>query len=347
MAADAGHKVGLTNYEDAQFFGPISIGTPAQPFKVVFDTGSSNLWVPSEKCPFSDWACDLHNRYYSTKSSTYVANGTLWNITYGSGAASGFVSQDTVTIGDLNIMKQQFGEATAESSLGFDVAEFDGLLGLAFETISVDHTTPVFYNIMSQKLIQNNLFGFYLSNKPGTAGGGELDFGEADSARYSGTIEFTKLTSDTYWEFGVQDFKLGGTSLNWCSGSPCSAIADTGTSLIAGPESLINPLNQKLGAIIVPGVGEAVFASCNVTDTLPNVDVVINGKTFTLTPQDYVLKINALGQSECVSGFLGTKFPPPIKSLFILGDVFIRKYYTVFDFGNKQVGFAPAVHPTN
>jgi cathepsin D len=330
-------SVDLTDYEDAQYFGPITIGTPPQDFNVIFDTGSSNLWVPSSECLAV--ACLLHNRYKSSASSTYVKNGTTFSIQYGSGAVSGFLSQDTVNIGGLNVVGQVFGEATKEPGLSWIVGKFDGLLGFGYKSISVDEVTPVWYNILSQGLVTEPSFSFWLSQNANDQVGGELTLGGADSSRYIGNFSYTPVTNETYWEFHVDDFQVAGESMDFCTDGVCTAIADSGTSLIVGPSDKINALNKKLGAITIGG--EAIFICANI-GKLPNVTVVISGNNFVLTPKDYVIQVTSEGETECLSGFAGVDFAG-LGPLYILGDVFIATYTTLFDYGNSQLGFAKSV----
>merc|ERR550514_1216765 len=96
----------IKDYQNAQYYGEISVGTPAQTMTVIYDTGSSNLWVPNKKPSiFSS-----HSIYKSSDSSTYVANGSTFSIEYGSGPVSGIYSRDTMTIGDFSAPNYLFAE---------------------------------------------------------------------------------------------------------------------------------------------------------------------------------------------------------------------------------------------
>merc|ERR1719284_2153532 len=100
----------INDYQDAQYYGEISVGTPPQPVRVIYDTGSSNLWVNNIPVPWYKKLLPHHQMYDHSKSTSYVANGTKFNIAYGSGPVSGFYSKDTITIGDIAVPEYTFAE---------------------------------------------------------------------------------------------------------------------------------------------------------------------------------------------------------------------------------------------
>nr|XP_058130993.1 renin isoform X2 [Dasypus novemcinctus] len=152
----------LTNYLDTQYYGEIGIGTPPQTFKVIFDTGSANLWVPSSKCDPLYAACETHSRYDCSESSSYMENGTEFTIHYGTGRVRGFLSQDVVTVGGITVT-QTFGEVTELPTMPFMLAKFDGVLGMGFPAQAVGGVTPVFDHILSQRVLKEDVFSVYYS----------------------------------------------------------------------------------------------------------------------------------------------------------------------------------------
>ncbi|KAK2894081.1 napsin-A [Channa argus] len=328
----------LTNFMDAQYYGKITIGTPPQNFTVLFDTGSSNLWVPSIHCSFYDIACWIHHRYNSKKSSTYAKNGTEFSIQYGRGSLSGFISEDVVSIAGLSVPGQQFAEAVKQPGLTFAVARFDGVLGMAYPSISVASVTPVFDMAMAAKLLPQNIFSFYISRDPKEPVGGELILGGTDPQYYSGDLYYVNVTRKAYWQITMKGVGVGD-QLTLCKAG-CQAIVDTGTSLIVGPREEVRALQKAIGALPLL-MGEYIIP-CEMIPSLPVISFNIGGKIHNLTGEDYVVKESQMGMSICLSGFMAMDIPPPAGPLWILGDVFIGKYYTVFDRNADRVGFAPS-----
>ncbi|XP_018497450.1 lysosomal aspartic protease [Galendromus occidentalis] len=328
----------IANYMDAQYYGPISIGNPPQPFQVVFDTGSSNLWVPSANCPITNVACLLHNKYHSSKSTSYLANGTTFSIQYGSGAVSGLLSADDVSVNGVNITRQTFAEILKESGLGFIAGKFDGILGMGYPQISVLGVLPVFDQMVAQNAIAAPIFSFYLTRDNDHPTGSELVIGGIDPKHHKGEITYIPVSRKGYWQFKMDSVKIGDVSKTTLCANGCQAIADTGTSLIAGPTSEVKALNKAIGA--APFLNGEYLVNCNNLPTMPNITFTLGGKDFELTPNDYVMKMSQGGLPLCLSGFIGLDVPRG--PLWILGDVFIGRYFTVFDRQSDRVGFAVA-----
>lgn len=245
----AAESVALCDYLNAQYYGEITLGTPPQKFKVVFDTGSSNLWVPSSTCGWTDLPCLLHSKYDSTKSSTYTKNGEAFEIQYGSGSLSGFLSQDLLTIGGtpdpINVTNQIFAEATSEPGISFLLGKFDGILGLAWPKISVDNVPPPFTLMVERGLVDEPLFSFWLSRDPKGETGGEMVLGGVDPSHFTGEHTWADLLSETYWAIKLDKIEVLETEA--CE-SGCVAIADTGTSLLVGPTKDVQSINEAIGA---------------------------------------------------------------------------------------------------
>ncbi|XP_076159280.1 pepsin A-like [Alosa pseudoharengus] len=308
----------MTNDADMAYYGVISIGTPPQSFRVIFDTGSSYLWVPSVYC--SSTACNHHNKFNPSHSSTFNNTRRSLQIQYGTGSMTGFLGYDIVAVGGIQVPNQIFGLSQTEAPFMAHM-QADGILGLAYQSLAASGVQPVFYNMVQQGLVQN-YFSVYLSRK--SESGSEVIFGGYDPNHFTGSVAWIPLSSETYWQITVDSVTVNGETVA-CNGG-CQAIVDTGTSLIVGPTSDISNLNNAVGGF---------YVQCGNIRHMPDITFNIHGHAFILPASAYVCQSNYYG---CSTGFSGIG-----DSLWILGDVFIREYYTIFNMGQNKVGLAKAV----
>ncbi|RXN34727.1 cathepsin E-like protein [Labeo rohita] len=302
-------KERLFNFMDAQFFGQISLGKPEQNFTVVFDTGSTDLWVPSSYCVSQ--ACAMHNKFKAFESSTYAHDGRVFGIHYGSGHLLGVMAREELKVGSVTVQNQVFGEAVYEPGFAFVLAQFDGVLGLGFPQLAEELGSPVFDSMIAQGVLDEPIFSFYLRKTStlistvcphiyyrinGSGFGGELLFGGMDETRFVSPINWIPVTQKGYWQIRLDAVKVQG-ALSFCyrSTKGCQAIVDTGTSLIGGPARDVLLLQQFIGATPT-AVGEYLI-DCVRISSLPVVSFLINNVEYPLTGEQYIRRSMAMTMS--------------------------------------------------
>ncbi|XP_025263120.1 lysosomal aspartic protease-like isoform X2 [Camponotus floridanus] len=319
----------LSNYKNIKYYGNITIGTPPQTFSVIFDIGSPNLWILSKKC--NSPACLRRNRYDSTKSSTYIASNTSFHMKYSGGYhMEGFLSTDIVNIAGLNVQNQTFIEVSNHQvsivERLFLYAPVDGILGLGYSDISVDRETPLLDNMIAQGLVSSPIFSFYLNRDTSAELSGKLTLGGSDSALYEGDFTYIPISRTGHWQF-IMD-KILINDINIC-GESCETIIELENKFIMGPSKNITFSDTLIQTSM----------DCDQISQLPTIQFILGGKAFNLTSKDYMFP-HYLNKTICLSGVVNRFDRDDIN--WILGSIFISRYYIEFDMKNNRLGFALA-----
>uniref|UniRef100_A0A914WFT9 Peptidase A1 domain-containing protein n=1 Tax=Plectus sambesii TaxID=2011161 RepID=A0A914WFT9_9BILA len=372
LSANSQGRQVVTDLDDFAYYGTVNIGTPAQKFLVILDTGSANLWIPDitcgskntdsscgdlcpqfpksvcnvlcgKECCLQSWesmptknACDSKSKFDSSKSSTYVANGQKWTIRYGTGSAQGFLGQDVVCFGNTTVCipTQVFGQASSIAPFFAD-QPIDGILGLGFTALAVDHVVPPFINAVNMGILDKPIFTVYLMHNGPVEmpKGGVFTYGGFDTENCQDIIAYEPLSSATYWQIKLKAISVGHVSLSqgW------QVISDTGTSFIGGPAAIIQQLAKEVGATY-NAQAQAYFIDCNSKATAPDVVLTIGERKYPIKPVNYIVNV---GDGTCEFSFFafgGAGWGPA----WILGDPFIRQYCNVYDVAQQRIGFAPS-----
>ncbi len=203
---------------------------------------------------------------------------------------------------------------------------------MAWPAISVDGCPLIFDLLWNQKLVDGNSFSFYLTKVAGM-NGSSMVLGGVNTNYAAGPFKYYNLKSKSYWLLDMADVVFNGTSYKPTSGD-LLGIIDTGTSVLAGPTKLVDTMLKAFG----PGKEKQV--DCTQVSTLPILSFKFGNDVYNLKGEDYVLKVDEGSKTVCIIGLIGLDLPPSFGTAFILGDTFIKTYYTHFDVANGRVGFA-------
>ncbi|GAA5832466.1 hypothetical protein JCM5353_003247 [Sporobolomyces roseus] len=311
----------LTNYDDgALWAGSISVGTPPQEVTVCFDTGSADFWVADSSI---DAGLDTYN---VNASSTSKPTDDRFGVLYGDGSSvNGPLFQDTVNVAGLKVEDAYVAAATTVSPQFYN-GDIDGIVGMAFPAISNSGEDTLFQSLQRQGLVDGNLYSFEL----GDSDEGELYLGGTDSSRYEGEINYSPVTQFAYW---TVEGNVGVNGKISNTGAPM--IMDTGTTLVVAPPEAAVEFYKNVPSAKKWKDSFYIYKCSEQWEAT----FEFNGQQFTV-PSKYVnLGLTAKGSEWCVSGIASQDMG--LGDNWLVGGVFLRTVYSVFNLDKNAVGFAP------
>lgn len=327
---------------DLQWFGNISVGTPPQVLTVVFDTGSSSLEFASTLCGA---ACP-QVKFDSSKSSTFVDGGKTSSITFATGVGVDPViganyqltlrsGRDTVSVGGLSATAVSLFLITNQTPK-FDIDPFSGIQGMGATA------QGIFAGLISQGL--PSLFSMYLT--PKAVDSAELTLGGIDNSKFTGTPIFASLPSGSgsTWQLASPGISVNGKTTSVLKTSR-TIIFDSGTSNILFSTNTANAIYALISPDIQPNPNEVgtYGIPCNRIPSLPaNIDITFtsqSGAPFNLTIPSSELSVGPFASDPTLCQTLINAFD----GLELVGGSLLKHYYSIWDVGNKRLGFAPAV----
>ncbi|KAJ2887070.1 aspartic proteinase precursor [Coemansia aciculifera] len=315
------------------YFGEIQLGTPPQRFSVVFDTGSSDFWIPSIDC--DSVACSAHSRFNHSASGSYVTSHLPFSLNYGTGGLIGQVGSDTVQVGNVSAPGLHVGLATHMGRF-FRTTLFDGVFGLGFPKLSRIQADPPLYTMIQDGLLEKPVFSFWVrEGKNGQHAGGEVVLGGVNQRRFEGRARTIPIVRKMYWEVELNGLLINENQVPNISSQ--TAIIDTGTALIVLPAVDADAVNQFLGAIPLFDEYGLYAIDCH-KDNKPTIKFMLAGETFAISPSHYILPV---GKNRCVTAFAASTTPD--LSRWVIGTSFLRAWHTTFDIENFEIRLARAV----
>ncbi|KAI1340102.1 acid protease [Xylariaceae sp. FL0016] len=303
---------------DYSYFVEAKLGSGGKSMYMLLDTGASTTWVPGSGCT-SD-TCSKHNTFGPNDSDTYVDTGSTYSVEYGTGSVSGHVIKDTISVGGISATVS-FGVANTTSD-EFSQFAFDGILGLSMG--SDTWLTAV----KNANVIESNIFGISLSRASDGTNDGEIVIGGPNPAKYTGDISYTSINSGNTWNIPMDDVTVGGDSAGVTGRA---AYIDTGTTYAFGPPDDVKKLYSKISGS---------ETSDDSTWTVPcdsdaEVAFEFSGASWAVSSKDFISAPDSDG--KCTGNIYGMEY---VAGAWLLGDVFLKNVYSVYDADEGKIGFA-------